>query len=190
MSKDSVKTQNRVLLKPAMHKEKTRTSFYAEYYPQIKRYIAPRINSSTDAEDLAQDVFIEFWKGNSPQDPKTYIFAIARKIVAQYCRNKKKQPQTVQISLVGEIAASRGLRQSQNMVKQISLRELTKIIEEAAVQLPPKAYEAIKLRFIEGLCSKEAAQRAGCSIDAFWKRLQRAGRMLRQIREKRAIGRG
>jgi len=71
------------------------------------------------------------------------------------------------------------------MAKQIYLLQLKKIIiEEVAGQLPTKAYEAIKLRFIEGLCSKEDAQRAECSIDTFRKRLRRAGRILQKIREK------
>jgi len=184
LSKDTVKIEDFTLSKETMHEEQTLATFYAKYHPQIRSYITSRINSSADADDLTQDVFIEFWKGNSPQDPKTYIFAIARKLISRYCRNRRKQPRTVWIRSVDEIATSCDLRKYQNQVEQISPTELKKLIEDAVAQLPPKACEAIRLRFIEGLSSKEAAQKAGCSVGAFWKRLQRAGKTLRQIRRK------
>jgi len=191
LSKNNIKTRNRILQKSVMSEEKILVAFYEEYYPHINSYIASRVNWSADADDLTQDVFIEFWKANRLQNPKAYIFAIARKIITQYYGNKEKQPRTVQLSSIGEITANPGLPQSENMAKQIYLLKLKKIIiEEVVGQLPTKAYEAIKLRFIEGLCSKEAAQKAGCSMDAFRKRLRRAVRILQKIREKERSKKG
>jgi len=48
-------------------------------------------------------------------------------------------------------------------------------------ELSPKAREAVRLRFVEGLSLKEAAAKAGCSIGAFYARLERALKTLREI---------
>jgi predicted DNA-binding protein (UPF0251 family) len=52
--------------------------------------------------------------------------------------------------------------------------------ESADFLLTPKAREAVRLRFVEGLGPKEAAKKAGCSISALYKRLERAEKAIRK----------
>jgi RNA polymerase sigma factor (sigma-70 family) len=167
--------------------KKDMAAFCARYHPQIRRYIASSVRSPADVDDLVQDVFIEFLRDNSPRDPKNYIFAVARSVVSRYRLEKANRPRIMQIGRACEIPAARAANQHADPLAQLSPRQLRKIIECVTAQLPPKACEAVKLRFVEGLSSKEAAQKAGCSLSAFWKRLQRATKTLRQIASKSDI---
>ena len=63
-------------------------------------------------------------------------------------------------------------------------QELIEIIEETIAKLPPKSREAIKLRFINGLNLKEAAENSGCTESAFRERLCYAIKALQKISQK------
>lgn len=186
---DAIKIQDRILLKRAIH-DKDRDALGRLtniYYPRIKRYIASRIKSIPDAEDLAQDMFFGFCEGkgcyDGQRDAEAYLFGVARIIIANYHRNKKKQPQTIRIDSVGEIVADCDVQQHW----PVSLQELKEFLEDATGQLPPKAREAARLKLGEGLTSKEAAKRAGCSTDAFYKRFDAALKALEVMREKESL---
>jgi len=185
LSKDNVKTQNRILRKPAMREEKALVAFYDEYYPQIKRYIASRINSSTDADDLAQDVFLEFCRSSRCQNAEAYLFGIVRKTILTYHRKRKKSVKIIPVDSIddGEIP---GIEQNQDPTNQISQKELEKLLEDAVEQLPPKAREAVKLRLVEGLEPEAAAKRAGCHVDTFYRRFYEGLKALRGTEIRKA----
>ncbi len=61
------------------------------------------------------------------------------------------------------------------------MNQFNRIARAMETSLPPKAREAVRLRFIEGLSLREAAAKAGCSIGAFYARLERAIKTLRKI---------
>lgn len=185
MATDEINIQDGFLLSRAIH-EKDRNALgwlHAKYYPRIKRYIASRIKTIPDAEDLAQGVFLELCKGNARYDdhrePEAYLFGMARNLVSRYYRNRKKQPQTVQIETVRELIAS----YDEHQAPPVSLTQLRKLLEDATGQLPPKAKEAIRARLIEGLSVKEAARKCGCSTDAFYKCLDAALKALEVMKK-------
>ena len=150
------------------------------YYLRIKHYIASRINSIPDAEDLAQDVFFELCEGNGSYDGqsevKAYLFGVARNTIGRYYRNKKKQSQTVQIDSVGDIVANGDIQQHQ----PVSIQELKELLKDATEQLPPKAGEAVRLRLCDGLTPKEAAERIGCSVNVLNQRFYDGAKLLKK----------
>ncbi|MHC4475960.1 MAG: RNA polymerase sigma factor [Planctomycetota bacterium] len=157
---------------------------YARYYTRIKRYIAVRVACIEDAEDLAQSVFLELCKGNDHGDPKkyknaeAYLFGIARNFIGQYRRNSGKQFKTIPLGWIEEIVAKGEMNQQQEAAELLSPQELRKRIEDAVSLLPPKARQALRLRLTEGYSTKQAAQKAECSIWTFYKRLDKAVRVL------------
>lgn len=162
-----------------MRDEKALAALYAEYYPQIRRYIASCILSSADAEDLAQDVFLEFCRSSHCLNAEAYLFGIARKAILAYHRKRKKSVKIIAVDSIGDVGESPSIEQNQDPTKQISQKELAKLFEDAVEQLPPKAREAVKLRLIEGLGSEAAAKRAGCSINTFYRRFYEGLKALR-----------
>lgn len=190
LSNDTAKTQDCVLLKRAVYDRdgKALAALQAKYGPRIRRYVASEMNSGTDAEDIVQDIFVELRQShghyNGHRDVEKYLFGMARHLISRYCRARRSQPKLIRIGSIDEVAESLHIGQDRDLAEQTSLRQLKKILEDAAQQLPPKTYEAVKLRFIEGLSSKEAAQKAGCSVKAFYARLERATRALQRIRSR------
>jgi len=70
------------------------TSSYNEYHLYVVNYIAYKINSKNEAEDLAQDVFIrllDYKQMLRPETVKSFIFTIARNIVIDYLRRHYKK---------------------------------------------------------------------------------------------------
>lgn len=182
MASDVVKIRDCILLRQAIH-EKDRKSLeqlHNKYYPRIKYYIASRIKSVSDTEDLIQDLFFELCKGDGlydgQRDAEAYLFGMARNLISHYYRNKRKYSQTVQIETVKDSAVSYDARQ----YRSNSSKQLKKPLENAIEKLSPKAKEAFRARLIEGLTPKEAAKKLGCSTDAFYKRLDTALKALEQ----------
>ena len=156
---------------------------HAKYYVHMKRYIASRISSMADANDLAQNVFVELCKGNGRYDGRgsveRYLFGIAKNAIRKYHRERTSSIKTIPIDSVYPIDTGE-VQQYRGPARQIEAQELKIAIEEAVAKLSPKAREAIKLRFIDGLSNKQAAQKAGCTPGTFRFRLFHAIGTLRK----------
>jgi RNA polymerase sigma-70 factor (ECF subfamily) len=184
LSHESIDIQDQLLLKRAMQRKDRRALeiLHAKYYHQIKRFVASRIGSVTDVEDVVQNVFLELCKDsihyNVRQTAEAYLLGITRHLIARHFRKRKER---VEIVSIESIAANQRVRPNQNKLEHISTRDLKKLIRNALRKLTPKAAEAVKLRLIDGLSSKQAAQKAGCSLDTFHRRLERATKSLQHL---------
>jgi RNA polymerase sigma-70 factor (ECF subfamily) len=178
-----------LILKRAVYQQdrKAVKVLHAKYYLHMKCYIASRINSIADAEDLAQDVFVELCKGNGRYDGcrnvERYLFGIARNAIRRYYRERTGLVKTIPIEPINGVGPGCDIRQNEYPERQIAAQELKKAIEDLIAQLPPKAREAVRLRFFEGLSSKEAAKRAECSIHVFGQRVCNAIKALRKLKD-------
>ena len=157
---------------------------YRRYFSRIARYCARSGGDSADAEDLAQQVFVELTRAKVPEEPLPYLQAIARNVLAQYRRRR-----------AGEKAALAGYRRHTELategakssdatrdLAQGDSRESVKGILMAVVRkLPPRDAQLVTLRFIEGLSVREVAQRMNCSPNAVSKRLQKLRPILRRL---------
>jgi len=191
LSGGPVKIQNRILLKRAIYENDREAlgRLHTIYYTRIKHYIASFVDSMEDAEDLVQSLFLELCKCNEDYkeylNVEAYLFGMARKLIGQYYRSKRRQVKAIRIDSVGEIAASDAVQHYQEAAKGISPQELTKIIEDARPPLAPKVRQAIELKFIQRYSSKEASQKAGCSVWTFYKRLDKAAKLLEDAIKKK-----
>jgi len=181
---------NRLILKRAVCQQDrdALALLHIKYYEKLKHYIAYHINFIEDAEDLAQDVFVELCRGKVPYDGngnvKRYLYGIARNTIHRYNRRRRKSPRTISIDWTSNLGCNYDIQQPLSATEQISSQKIKRLIEDFEAQLSPKAYEAIRLRYIEGLCPKEAAQKAVCSMKAFYSRLERAMQRLRKIKRQ------
>jgi RNA polymerase sigma-70 factor (ECF subfamily) len=177
MSKDISKSNDNIALDSHVHRRdrKAITELHAQYFSKIKHHIASSIGSNTDAEDLAQDVFVEFYKGNGRfrenGNPEKYHFGIARNVVRGYYRQRERSVDTISIEEIGTPTTICEAQQQSDPVNFTEIQELIKIIEEKIAKLPPKSRQALKLYFIDNLSTKQAAQKSGCSMNTFHQRL-------------------
>ena len=138
---------------------------YDAYSDRLYRYCLTRVGNETDAEDLAEDVFVKVlggierfeWRpGDAGQRIPfgAWLFRIARNEVASFQRRSASRPQHAELPET--------LRDTQRGPAELAETKLT--IEEvfAAVrELPDAQREVILLRFASGLTVAETAAALG-----------------------------
>ena len=134
---------------------------YNECYEPILRFMVIRLPSLDDAEDLAQQVFIRFYRNlpgwkDQGYSPMAYIFTVARSVVADYWRKNKNRPIENSEEILPFIVDS-GSRPDELATSS----ETTQQIIRAISRLPDNYQEVISLRLIKGLTNPEIAKIIG-----------------------------
>ena len=182
-----VNIDERLLLKRVIcHKDKNALAvLHAKYNTRIRHHIAARVGSVAEAEDLAQNVFIELTESagryNGGTDVEKYLLGIANNVIHRYYREKAGSVKTIHLDSIGNLTDGSGTGPQADPAYKIESEELRKNITRALAKLPPKARQAIKLRFIDGLSSKEAAEKLGCSVGVFYERVSYGLKLLRKF---------
>lgn len=72
-------------------KNKFFTKIFDQYIDKIYRFIFLRTDSESTAQDLTQQVFLKFWeKIDGVQNPKAFLYKVAKDTVSDYYRQKSK----------------------------------------------------------------------------------------------------
>ena len=184
MGRNSFDIDDRLLLMRAVCQKdkKALAALYLKYARQVGSYIASYVSCVADIEDLVQDVFLHVCRGRAHYDSskgvKPYILGIARNVIRRYQKQTKTLPRTMPADSMNGLSLNHHIRASIDPVRRISAKQWKRILVRADVDLSIAPREAIELRFIEGLSCEEAAKRVGCSKWAFYKRLERAKKLL------------
>ena len=129
-------------------------ALFDHFYAPVYRYVAARVGRPSDAEDLAQLVFVKALEALPRYELRGvpfggWLFRLARNVVIDHVRTRREHvtldiivQQSTEDDGPDELAA---LRQDMDSVA-FALRRLT-----------PEQREAIQLRFFAGLSAKEAA---------------------------------
>lgn len=163
-------------------------ALHERYHLRIKRYIICRLGPNADVDDLAQDVFVSLLSGNGRYDGNSsaegYLLGIARNVLRRYARQTGRRLKIAPSGLPTAFAGDHEAGQQHDPGRETSTREIQAIVSDLVARLSPKARQAVRLRFIEQLNSKQAAQKAKCSQSAFDKRVSRAIEVLRESRDR------
>jgi RNA polymerase sigma factor (sigma-70 family) len=164
---------------------RARAILYLKYAPQVRAYIASHLSSIADTEDLVQEVFSQVClsKGryDSSKEVEPYIFGIAMNMIRRYRREKERSPETMPADSLNGLSPSYHIRVSIDPVRRPSAKQWKRILSRPDMGLSVRLRQAIELRFIEGLSCEQAARRLVCSKWAFYKRIERAMRLLREV---------
>ncbi len=140
--------------------------------------------SQTDAEELAQEVFIKVWRYRASylsdkSTVSTWLFTIARNTALDRLKkNRLRNPADDQsLPDVEEIAEDPLQQPEARLLQQQTQRQLTNAIS----QLSPDDRCVIALFYIDDLSSTQAACVMQCSTSAFKTRLSRARSKLKTI---------
>jgi RNA polymerase sigma-70 factor (ECF subfamily) len=136
---------------------------YEEYFDRIYRYIAIRVGSRADAEDLAGQVFLKMlesissfkWRG---VPFSAWLFRIAHNLAVDHLRQKAKK---------GHVVLDESMAISE--IDPAALAEIRLGIEQlniALEQLTKNQKEVMALRFGAGLSTAETARVVGKSEGA------------------------
>ena len=101
-------------------------------------------------------------------------------MIYRYYKQKSLLVTNIPIVSLDRVDHSLDNKPRSDPVKQVFAQELKTAIEEKIAQLPPKAREAIRLKYIKGLSLKRSAEEAGCSVHTFCQRIVDAKEVLRK----------
>lgn len=157
------------------------TNAFAEiiehYQEPIIRYLYRLTGDYEVAQDLAQDTFIQAYKGilkiKSELSFKAWLYRIATNNALQFRRRKR---------LLSFIPFT-DLRKSDISTIQApaNCAEERIAIKEALLKVPDEQRTCMVLHFVEGLKYREIAETLGISEDAVRKRVARGSREFRKI---------
>lgn len=146
--------------------------------------VARMLNDATEAEDIAQMVFVRIWQ-SAPKwthDAKftTFLFTITRNLVFNESRRRSRKKE---ISLESHEESHPAVSRSDDALQPgegMEKRELHRSIDQAIAALPEQQRLAVILRTFEGLDYEEIARSLDTSVSSVKSLLFRARATLRE----------
>lgn len=147
-------------------KEGNRKAFndmFRYYYPRVMAYVATIVEQEM-AEDIVQDVFLNVWENRKKiyvgEGFHSYLFQSAyTRCVDHYRKTQSAGKYLLQAekSVWEEYADS--LRSDASVLEEIYSKDFYKLLHNLLGELPSQRREVFILTYIEGLKSKEVAER-------------------------------
>jgi RNA polymerase sigma-70 factor, ECF subfamily len=136
----------------------------------LARKLSP---TSADAEDAAQDVFLQLWKNARHFDPARgseaiFIVTLARRTLINRFRSSQRQPRAVSVEELGDTGWEPSI--NHNSDDQIEAQQAAAALRE----LTPEQQRVIKLAVVQGLTQSEIASHTGMPLGTV-KTLMRRG---------------
>lgn len=153
------------------------TSLYRELHPLVARYVARRVDSRADAEELVAEVFRRVVEHLCEFDPRrgsvrAWVLRIARNAVIDHYRTRKTPLALEQIA--------DGLRDTAGPLDYMLADERSAIVRELVAACPEQTRRLLAMRYGDGLRHAEIAELLGMREAAVRKRISRAVRELRE----------
>lgn len=129
---------------------------YRHYFPRVYAYVASRVTTRQDAEDLTADIFVRIVGAIGRFEPRgtgsfaAWVFRIAHNAVQQFYRVDDKQ-----VALLDDLPElhSTDLPPDEAFLQ----KEQSRRLQAAVARLSPRRQEIITLRFYGGLRNQEIA---------------------------------
>lgn len=153
----------------------------------IFNFICRQIGREEEAEDIAQNVFVQVYKSASRYQPSakftTWLFTIARNLCLNEFRRRKRHPlQSLDETLAGDPDAVPTQYSDPSAISpslQVSEREFREQVLAAIQKLPENQRAAVLLCRYEGLSYEEIAKVLGITVPATKSLLHRARETLK-----------
>ncbi|WP_423465303.1 RNA polymerase sigma factor [Promicromonospora sp. MS192] len=145
-------------------------SLFAEHAHAVHRYARTRLGAA-EAEDVVAEVFAIAWrKGAVPDEPRAWLLAVARRVLANQVRAERRR--TALAERAGRHPAAPG-GDDARLVDELD------VLHRALDLLRPADREVVELLAAAELSTAEIARVLGCSTPSAATRVYRARRRLR-----------
>lgn len=129
---------------------------YESYFPRVYRYVATRLTSTEDAEDVTEEIFLRIIDNLGGFEFRglpfgAWVFRIARNEVVSHVRRQKVRSTT---SPLDEFIPDANA----DHVTEVETALTIAVVRQAAEKLPEAQRQVIALRFGAGLSVAETAQ--------------------------------
>ncbi len=153
------------------------------YQTPVNRYLYRLTGDYEMAKDLAQDTFIQAYKGILKTDAelsfKAWLYRIATNNAFQHSRRKKL------LSFIPFTSKERDIPLAD---ERPDCPEDTAAIHEALLKIPQEQRTCLVLHFVEGFKYREIAETLGCSEEAVRKRVARGRKLFIEMYDREGGG--
>ena len=150
-------------------------------YPKVYGFSMGFLKNETDAEDVAQLVFIKLWAKRAMlanvHNFDSYLYSITKNTVLNHLAAKKAI--SVDISEVGDVAA-----RSDSPLELIEANDLKLMIDMIVENMPPHRQTIYRLSRDEGLTNDQIAEKLGIQKKTVENHLNIALKEIREILKK------
>ncbi len=162
---------------------------WAEFGHRLRAFIARRVDSDADADDILQEVFLRIHRHAGAVERSerltSWLFQVTRNAITDYYRApvRRELPTGDPYDLEGECEVLAGGSDASD-AEPAAHSELATCLRPMIDRLPPLYREAVTLVDLLGLPQKEAAARAGLSLSGMKSRVQRGRQALGDLMQE------
>ena len=162
--------------------------FCREYLPKVYRFALARVRVDSDADDVVQNVMtnaarrIETYRGDATL--LTWLLQICRRELSKRYARIDRQPSALPFDrddVLRALVESVEAAQSDEPEHVALGRELTMRIRSALDELPMRYAQALEMKYVDDMSSKEIAGLLGVGDEAIQSLLARARRALKEV---------
>ncbi|HKY40286.1 MAG TPA: sigma-70 family RNA polymerase sigma factor [Polyangiaceae bacterium] len=155
-----------------------------ELQRHLRPYVARRLASSADVDDLVQEILLRLHQGGDAlRDSESFggwVYRVAQSTIVDRVRAERRQPR-VAIADAGDLSdTDAGQEQAADALRS----HMTRCLALFVSQLVSPYREAITLTELQGLTHRQAAEVLGISLTAMKSRVQRGRDKLRSMFEE------
>ena len=138
-------------------------TLYEVHLDRIYRYVFYRVGSTSEAEDLTEQVFLKAWEAIDRYEPRgapfaAWLYRLAHNLVVDHYRGKRATTSLDEVSEADDVGV--------DVMEAVEGRLEVDEVRAALAKLNPDYQQMIVLRFVEGLSHAEAAKIIGKSEGA------------------------
>lgn len=156
---------------------------WRELEMKLRPFVARRLRSDADVDDIVQDVFLRMQRSLSTlRDDERFgpwVYQVARSAIAEHQRTGARHP--LAVGDPPELSAPDPEGEADDAAVA---RGLSVYVARLVATLPSPYREALTLTELEGLTQKDAAAMVGISISGMKSRVQRGREQLRASLEE------
>lgn len=153
---------------------------WLELGDRLRAFIARRVESEADVDDILQDVFLRIHRHAAAVEKSerltSWLFQVTRNAITDYYRAPERRhelPSGAAHQLESGWGHAMGGFAEDDADSPLVRRELASCLRPLVAHLPPLYREAVILIDLDGLSQKEAAERSGLSLSGMKSRVQR-----------------
>jgi RNA polymerase sigma factor (sigma-70 family) len=145
--------------------------------PALTRFLQRNWRVADDVIDLRQETYVQTLNGARqalPLHARHYVFTVARNLLI----NRARRARIVSFELVADLEDIERDVDFLATERQLGARDELRRAQAGLDVLPPRCREVVRLRKVEGLTTREAAERLGVGIDTIERQLTMGMRAL------------
>jgi RNA polymerase sigma-70 factor (ECF subfamily) len=151
-----------------------------EHGQRLHRYVARHIGDCSDAEDLAQQAFVEaatsYGRFRGESQPSTWLYGIAMNLV----RNHLSRAPSRRFQFEGEEALDDHASERPDPARQFELTQAMHLLQRELDDLMPEQREVLLMVALDELSYEQAADQLAIPVGTVRSRVSRARSQLRR----------